>query len=1064
MTADRGLRYLEGILKRLIAAMLGLALAGPASSCVLEKAGIKGFCQNSSVASRLLGLVWPDSRPYQIAVVAGIAHYPNLPADQQLPPVDYDVDGLTRLLLKKFGFDEVVVLKDRAFSLDNLKYVFAQYIPTQLVAHPKSQVLFAYSGHGADYLNTGYLFFSDTHTIDPRSYNDLDNAIDLDELKVLLKPTVFQATHFLALLNSCKGGYFLQRGSYSFGATVLDARGAHGITAGGAKDNVHALKTVGSGNGSVFFEMLFSALGGSGANLNGAPFPDPAADDGILTTIKLNDFLYSTIEKIENYKFGPQMGRLFDQNDGEGYFFFITNEGKASQALHTRYLKNWDRVFGSASQEGFGSSSREPAPGTRLALVIGNDAYAPQIGKLNNPQNDIALVGSALKQIGFDVVSEANLSRADTMQEVHNYALRLSKAGPGAIGFFYFSGHGLSNSADHSNYLIPIDVSTLQDQRIWSNAVALDEVLSELQKTAPNASNIVVLDACRDQLRLPTGSVAKGFEPVTNTRGMYIAFSTSPNGASSDAGDGGGAYARILASEIVRPGQDEVSLFHNVQERVYEATHQTQRPWENSDLIGHIYLAGAPPPKAQPGLEDQAKLIWEAFGQQSSDVSFLEHFIALYGEIAPYGALARQRLAEVDHRVPPKAAPVSPPEALSTLKHDVLAACRPKTAHMADNVTSEFNRVTLKPILATAKEVRTIAISPDGKQIATAGDDRIIRLWDVASLKLMRELRGHSAPVYGLAFSIDGALLASASLDGTVRIWSARTFALVRTFSGNNGTTSVLQYDVAFEPVANPRYVDSAGADGNVWIWDMTTGNLAMRKATGGSDVRSLSFAPGASGTFATGSFDGKVRFFGGSGKVTTVPGGSGKTLHVAYSPDGKLVASAGVDSANNDVKLWNASNYELFKPFQAHRGHATSVGWSHDSTHLATGGGYLDPSVRLWEVQSGKQLQLFSGHSGDVEAVAFHPNQKWIVSASEDKTVRIWDIASANELLSLVGFPEGEYLAFAPNGCYTGSANAANYVKYVTKDTQGHEHDTGDNGKNTLFVPANSADMLLPK
>ena len=698
---------------------------------------------------------------------------------------------------------------------------------------------------------------------------------------------------------------------------------------------------------------------------------------------------------------------------------------------------------------------------SRFALVIGNEAYGPRVGTLTNPHNDVKLITDALSKVGFVPVPKVNLSRAELMDEVLDYAKRLSHAGPDAIGFFYYSGHGISNPDDRVNYLIPTDVATLQDPHFWVNAVPLDWILSQLQRIAPNASHIVVFDACRNELRLPTKG-EKGFEPVTNTRGMFLAFSTSPNASSSDEGDDGGPYARILANEIVRPGQDQLALFQNVKDKVYAATHQTQRPWENTDLLGHIYLAGAPAPP-QTSLEDQAKFIWEAFGPQTSDVSFLKNFIGRYGD-TQYGTLARQRLAELGQPVPLRSAPVSPPEARSTVKKDVLAACRPNAEQTADNIGGEFVHATLKPVLATAKELRAIAISPNGKQIAAAGDDRIIRLWDATNLKLIHEIRGHTAPVYAVAFSVKGELLASASLDGTVRIWNAQTFAPVHTFSASNGTAQVLQYDVAFEPVDNPRYVDLAGADGNVWIWDMATGNLAARRTNSGLDVRSLSFAPGISGTFVTSDFDGKIRFFGGGGKVTTLTAGSGKILHVAYSPDGKLVASAGVDSTNNDVKLWNASNYALFRALQAHRGHAISVAWSRDSARLATGGGYLDPVVRLWDVQSGSQLQVFSGHGADVEAVAFHPNQKWIVSVSEDKTMKIWDIASGKELLSVVGFSDGQRLAYAPNGCYTGSPNAAAYVKYITKDSRGHEHETDDNGKNTMYVPGDSATVLLPQ
>jgi hypothetical protein len=230
----------------------------------------------------------------------------------------------------------------------------------------------------------------------------------------------------------------------------------------------------------------------------------------------------------------------------------------------------------------------------RFALAIGNKDYVTSVGPLRNPLKDIDLVTSALTQIGFQVVSIQNAKRVDINREVSRFAAKLGDAGENAIGFLYYSGHGAARARDRVNYLIPVDVKDMSNDDFWFDAVSLDGIVKELVNSAPNASLFVVFDACRSELRLPNKSTSKGFESMRETNGVFIAFSTSPNEIASDIGDAGGPYARALASELVRSGQDQLQLFQNVKENVFGNTGNRQRPWESNGFVQRIYLAGKP--------------------------------------------------------------------------------------------------------------------------------------------------------------------------------------------------------------------------------------------------------------------------------------------------------------------------------------------------------------------------------------------------------------------------------------------------------------------------------------
>jgi hypothetical protein len=143
----------------------------------------------------------------------------------------------------------------------------------------------------------------------------------------------------------------------------------------------------------------------------------------------------------------------------------------------------------------------------RIALLIGNEAYSAEIGRLANPHNDVALLEQALKGLGFEVVIVRDAGLGALTRAVNAYVRCLQAVGPSAVGLFYYSGHGASDGS--TNYLIPVDVKTTETGALWDESLRLTAITRQLKAEAGNATHFVVFDACRNTLKL-TQSGSRG--------------------------------------------------------------------------------------------------------------------------------------------------------------------------------------------------------------------------------------------------------------------------------------------------------------------------------------------------------------------------------------------------------------------------------------------------------------------------------------------------------------------------------------------------------------------------
>ncbi|MCG6534830.1 MAG: WD40 repeat domain-containing protein, partial [Syntrophales bacterium LBB04] len=161
--------------------------------------------------------------------------------------------------------------------------------------------------------------------------------------------------------------------------------------------------------------------------------------------------------------------------------------------------------------------------------------------------------------------------------------------------------------------------------------------------------------------------------------------------------------------------------------------------------------------------------------------------------------------------------------------------------------------------------------------------------------------------------------------------------------------------------------------------------------------------------------------------EIRTLAGHESSVQSVAFSADGRYAISGGY-GGDDTIKLWDLSTGKEVKTLRGHSGGVSSVALSPDGRY-ALAGGSDDQTVKLWEVSTGRELRTLSGHASSVRSVAFSPDGRHIFSGSFNGDTRTWNLYTGDEICTMVGFNDGEWIAITPEGYYNSSLHGHKYL-----------------------------------
>lgn len=288
--------------------------------------------------------------------------------------------------------------------------------------------------------------------------------------------------------------------------------------------------------------------------------------------------------------------------------------------------------------------------------------------------------------------------------------------------------------------------------------------------------------------------------------------------------------------------------------------------------------------------------------------------------------------------------------------------------------------------------------SPDNMHLLTGGGDSAVHLWDVVTGRKLADLDTHEI-VQNAMFSPDGSRIATASLAGRVLIWDVASRSEIARLKFPGGLFQIL-----FSPKGD--LLEASSTLGTAWLWNAASGAEASTIQTSAQVV----FDPDGDLVLAATSDNAAHLLETDGTELKKLVGHEGRITGAAFSPDGKLVATASLD---HTARIWTVKDGSTVAILRGHRDELTAVAFSSNGQSLLTAS--RDGTARIWSVLDGKERVVLRGHTGATTSAQFSPNGLYVLTAStQDGTARLWAAQTGREMAVLAS-PKEENKRPAP-------------------------------------------------